>query len=48
MTEKEFIQMAEEELFPALSYCFKNVSVTVLEDFDSFAIPSEVYEYLMI
>jgi hypothetical protein len=24
------------------------VSVTVLEDFDSFAIPSEVYEYLMI
>jgi hypothetical protein len=37
--------MAEEELFPALSYCFKNVSVTVLEDFDSFAIPHEVYEY---
>jgi hypothetical protein len=37
--------MAEEELFPLLSYCFKNVSVTVLEDFDSFAIPSEVYEY---
>jgi hypothetical protein len=45
MTEKEFIKMAEEELFPALSYRFGNGSVSVLEDFDSFAIPPEVYEY---
>jgi hypothetical protein len=39
MTEKEFIKMVEEELFPALSYRFGNGSVSVLEDFDSFAIP---------
>ena len=45
MTEKEFIKMAEEELFPALSYRFGNGSVSVLEDFESFAIPPEVYEY---
>jgi hypothetical protein len=45
MTEKEFIKMAEEELFPALSYRFGKGSVSVLEDFDSFAIPPEVYEY---
>ena len=37
--------MAEEELFPALSYRFGNGSVSVLEDFESFAIPPEVYEY---
>ena len=45
MTEKEFIEMAEEELFPAVSYRFGKRPVTVLEDFDSFAIPPEVYEW---
>jgi hypothetical protein len=47
MTEKEFMKMAEEELFPALSYRFGNGSVSVLEDFDSFAIPLKYTNTLM-
>ena len=47
MTEKEFIKMVEEELFPALSYRFGNGSVSVLEDFDSFAIPLKYTNTLM-